>query len=68
VSSLEAVSSSSFALQHPSDDAPRASDIAAMGLSKSHRIMILLAIDSAFFLLEMVVGRDLMLQTSREYL
>ncbi|OCK75135.1 cation efflux protein [Lepidopterella palustris CBS 459.81] len=27
-----------------------------MGLSKSHRIMILLGIDSAFFLLELVVG------------
>ncbi|KAF2198124.1 zinc/cadmium resistance protein-like protein [Delitschia confertaspora ATCC 74209] len=27
-----------------------------MGLSKSHRILILLAIDSAFFLLELVVG------------
>ena len=30
--------------------------IAAMGLSKSTRIMILLGIDSAFFFLELVVG------------
>ena len=29
---------------------------AVMGLSKSSRILILLAIDSAFFLLELVVG------------
>jgi len=28
-----------------------------MGLSKSNRIMILLAIDSAFFFLELIVGK-----------
>lgn len=28
-----------------------------MGLSKSHRIIVLLVIDSAFFLLELVVGK-----------
>ena len=32
------------------------SDTAKMGLSKSTRIMILLGIDSAFFLLELIVG------------
>jgi Co/Zn/Cd efflux system component len=31
-------------------------DIAVMGLSKSSRIMILLAIDTAFFFLELIVG------------
>lgn len=30
-----------------------------MGISKSNRILILLAIDSAFFLLELVVGKPL---------
>lgn len=32
------------------------SDIAKMALSKSTRIMILLAIDTAFFFLELIVG------------
>ncbi len=27
-----------------------------MGLSKSHRIMVLLAIDTVFFLLEIIIG------------
>jgi Co/Zn/Cd efflux system component len=30
--------------------------IGKMGLSKEHRIMILLAIDSAFFFVELIVG------------
>lgn len=32
-----------------------------MGISKSNRIIILLVIDSAFFLLELIVGKDISL-------
>lgn len=37
----------------------RRKPVVAMGLSKTNRIIILLVIDSAFFLLELITGKSL---------
>jgi hypothetical protein len=51
--------SAAYILAVPYSDSPgpnRIPEYATMGLSKSNRILILLAIDTLFFLLELIVG------------